>query len=379
MISSGQILPESRVAEACPEGGCLPACEGDCVDECAPYIPPEEILTFTPPGHCLYGGAEFVYWMMERNPTAPLLSVGPLGAPGSQVLVNSLEDVDDGQRMGGRFTVGFFLDPSETASLEGSFVFLGDTRKRLEQNNLPNGAGVPFFDITTGNESLFLLGVPGSQNGFALLTSTQFWSVDVNYRNEIYRCAWFHFDLVAGLRVIEFEESLAMSSTTTVPGTTRSTLDEIDTINMMYGGQVGFLMELHKGRWFLNLWNKTMLGVNRQDLNISGTTNINGATFSGGIINLPSNIGSQSRNRFAVVPELGINAGFQVCDFLRINGGYTAIYLNSVLRSGDQIDRVQNRTQQLGGALVGPARPAAVMRETDMWIHGWNAGMELRY
>ena len=86
---------------------------------------------------------------------------------------------------------------------------------------------------------------------------------------------------------------------------------------------------------------------------------------------------------FAVVPELGINVGYQINPLWRVFVGYNFLYLSDVVRPGNQIDRVVNTTQLpsvLGpGMLVGPARPTFVMKGTDFWAQGLSVGLEFRY
>ena len=94
---------------------------------------------------------------------------------------------------------------------------------------------------------------------------------------------------------------------------------------------------------------------------------------------LPSNSGHFSRNVFSVVPEVGMNLSYQVCPNLRLFMGYTFLYWNNVARPGALIDTVVNTTQQSGGTLTGPARPAFAFHNTDYWAHGINFGLELRY
>ena len=66
-------------------------------------------------------------------------------------------------------------------------------------------------------------------------------------------------------------------------------------------------------------------------MNIGGitrTTDANGAntTAAGGLLALSSNIGNYSRSQFAVVPEFGMNLGYQLSPHLEFKFGYTFIY-----------------------------------------------------
>lgn len=129
------------------------------------------------------------------------------------------------------------------------------------------------------------------------------------------------------------------------------------------------------------------LGDAHQEVRIAGSTVFtdpvgNSVRQPGGLLALPTNMGSYSRDKFAVVPELGINVGRQLTDHLRVYVGYNLLYWSSVVRPGDQIDFVVNPTQlptPAGpGVLVGPARPAFSFRDTDFWAQGVNLGVEFR-
>src|SRR5262249_61747030 len=103
------------------------------------------------------------------------------------------------------------------------------------------------------------------------------------------------------------------------------------------------------------------------------------ARFNSGLLALPTNSGRFGRDQFSVVPETGVNLSYQLCPNLRIFMGYTFLYWNNVARPGGQIDTVLNTTQQSGGTLTGPARPAFAFHNSDFWAHGLNFGLELRY
>ena len=96
-----------------------------------------------------------------------------------------------------------------------------------------------------------------------------------------------------------------------------------------------------------------------------------------------SNSGDYTRNVFAVVPEVGVNVGYQVTDHLRAFAGYTFLYWSSVVRPGDQIDLglsgTQIPTDSRYNPTAGPARPAVLLRDTSFWAQGINVGIEFRY
>src|SRR5205823_3226983 len=123
----------------------------------------------------------------------------------------------------------------------------------------------------------------------------------------------------------------------------------------------------------LDLRGKLALGVTHQEINISGGQSLTNAAGTaqalGGLLALNSNIGDFSRDRFSVVPELGVNVGYNLTPNLRAFCGYNFLYWSSVVRPGDQIDRglditrppnfagLQNRIEAVQ-PLVNQVRPA---------------------
>jgi hypothetical protein len=130
---------------------------------------------------------------------------------------------------------------------------------------------------------------------------------------------------------------------------------------------------------------KVALGANRREVSINGDTVLSFPdgtrnVFTGGLLALPSNIGTFSSTEFAVVPELGVSVAYQLTDCVRIGCGYTFLYINHVVRPGQEIDLGVNTTQPpLGNGLVGPARPAVSFNNTDFWAQGINFIFEVRF
>ena len=203
-------------------------------------------------------------------------------------------------------------------------------------------------------------------------------------------------DLLAGFRYVQLDEGLSIVENLAVlpsiapplGGSTFGVLDQFSTHNRFYGGQLGARAEYRRGNWFVNVLGKVALGGTHEVVRIQGATSITPAGGSttvtpGGLLAQPTNSGHFSRDEFAVVPEVGINVGYQVTRSLRAYIGYTFLYWSDVVRPGDQIDRALNTTQipTIGGTstLVGPARPTFVFKDTDFWAQGINFGVEFRY
>jgi Putative beta barrel porin-7 (BBP7) len=207
-------------------------------------------------------------------------------------------------------------------------------------------------------------------------------------------------DGLVGFRYLELREGLGVAQSTTVlataqpildrtfgnPGTILS-FDQFDTYNRFYGGQVGLRSEWWRDRLFVNTVAKVALGVNHQSFDVFGATSLTpagagaGTVLPGGLLAQLSNSGHFSRDRFSVVPELGVNVGYQVTDAISVFVGYTFLYWTNVARPGDQISPVVNSTTTPGSFLPpsGPTAPIFQARDSDFWAQGVNFGVGIRF
>jgi hypothetical protein len=269
-------------------------------------------------------------------------------------------------------------------------------------------------------------------------TSSLLGGTEANVRIKAGGNSNYHVDLLGGFRFLELKDRLNISSLTQlatsdafvvtsgtappqslplvtssgvfyqlpgsnspfVSGGVLSLFDLFDTRNQFYGGQIGSEAEFLLDRWVVNLRGKLGLGVMHQQADVFGVTNLvtpSGiSAFAGGLYAQASNSGSHRRDVFGVVPELGINVGYQVSRHLRATVGYSGLFaLGCVIRPGDQLDRTLNPNlvpalfdravlnsptlNPFGAGVIGPARPAFTFKDTDFWVQGLNAGLELDF
>jgi hypothetical protein len=404
-----QVPPECAPVAACPAAACPVDCRPSnscCFDQ----------------GRC-WASAEFLLWWVKpgRVPplgTASLGGSGVLGAPGTTTLFG--DSLDYGARPGARFTVGSWLNCDCTKGFELSYFFLGgDSTDSSASSSGAAGSvvlGRPFFNVITGRQDVQLVAFPGAVAG-NLTVSSDTWlqGAEANLlcnlccSNPCVPCppnpcepacapaSRYRVSLIAGFRFLNLDEDLTITERLTllptapppfVPGSTITVTDRFETRNWFYGPQVGVRAEWWRGRNFVNVLGKVALGVTHQEVIASGTTTFTtpggaSVTQPGGLLVQATNAGSRSRNRFSVVPEIGINVGRQLTDRLSVFAGYSFLYWSNVVRPGDQIDLGVNPTQlptPAGpGVLVGPARPAPVFRETSFWAHGLNVGLAVNW
>ncbi len=379
----------------------------------------------------LWANAEYLLWWTRSAPLpVPLVTTsntadfGVLGAPSTRLLIGN-ENLNFGARNGARLTLGGWLDDAQTFGLEGSFFFLASssvTRSAAVNGLSPQFISIPFIDRTPGGnfgvpssfnqENAFVFGAPfGTVTpstafaGIAVLSvKDQLWSTEANGLFNVARTDALRLDGLAGFRYVYFRERLGLdtSSPTVVPQTPGEffvTNDNFDGHNDFYGAQVGARLTWGTERLTVAATGKVALGVMHEQLVVNGFYSTNDVftngilttgprrTFPGGYFALPSNSGHFQRDRFGVVPEVGLNVSYRITRRLSLSAGYTFLYLNSVVRPGEQIDRNINGGQSAlysspnppPGLQGGVARPAPLFRDSDFWAQGISFGLQLRF
>jgi hypothetical protein len=350
-----------------------------------------------------WASGEYLLWWIRDSHLPPLVTAGSLasggilGQPGTVVLFGG--HTDNEERSGGRFRAAYWLDCQQTFGIEGSYFFLGSRSVNFAAGSPGAGSAVisrPFFNVITGAEDAELVSVPGVLTGtVAVNLSSRLQGAELNGVCNLCCGCGGRVDLLAGFRYLELNEGLQIAEDLTVNpsvplagGTAFRVNDQFNTRNRFYGGQIGARAEFRSGGLFVNVLGKVALGSTDQAVDVAGSTVIAPpgqvpTVGNGGLLAQPTNSGHFTRDQFTVVPEVGINVGYQVTEHLRAFVGYSFLYWSNVARPGDQIDRAVNPTQLPVSAtaphLIGPARPAPVLRDTDFWAQGISFGVEFRY
>jgi hypothetical protein len=342
---------------------------------------------------------EYLLWWSKRSNIPPLATFGVnptngvLGAQGTlPVITGSNLEPDD--QSGGRFTFGWWVNQYNDLGVETTFLFLDtDTKDHAAASNAAANAPVlaePFRSAFTGAEAATVLAGPGFGSGAIVATDTlKFWGGEVNAIIGLCRGNNTRVDLLAGARYIKLEDHLGIASFTAPlagAGAQVSRNDAFDAETNYTAGQLGLRAEYGGPILFANAVAKLALGDSHEVVKVGGNTLVAlptapPAVLPGGFFAQPTNSGRRSRDEFAVLPEFGLNVGANLTGCVRIYAGYTFLYLNHVVRAGNQIDRTLNLSQQpgLGRGLVGPPRPLPLTADTDFWVQGVNFGLEFRY
>src|SRR5262249_15357519 len=259
--------------------------------------------------------------------------------------------IDYEEHSGGRFTLGHWFGAGQVFGLEANFLFLArrgtDFTNSLNGDPGPTVLARPFFDVTGPREDAEVAANPRQTAGnVAARLRSALLGTEANARVGLFSSCGCRVELFGGYRFLQLEEELSiLDSTTPVPLDPQNTFlrvfDQFATHNQFHGGQLGAAAAFRGGPWSLDLHGQVAWGLTTEVVDIRGYTRITSPfrddIFAGGLLALPTNIGRYSRSRGSVVPEVGVNLGYQLTDHLQATVGYTFLYWSRVARPGNTI------------------------------------------
>lgn len=360
-VIRAQELPPLPVPVSPPSAGTAPAGPAN------PPPPPPASLPPPPPGTYLvpppppapvpvpayepfnvWFNADYLLWWIKGAHVPTLVTAGvPNDAgvlgPRDATLLFPGGNVDNGARSGGRFDFGFWLSDSRAIGFEGSYFFLGNHNAVL----------------TAGEEDSIGRGNPPGT--FLVWESNLLQGAEVNILGNLADTCGVRVDVLAGFRYLQLNEKLRIEQSFVSRDLSELDTweDEFATHNYFYGGQIGVRGEYMFERFFVNGNAKLGMGVTEQRVSINGGLSqaVVGGAFDafgnpiqniqvvhsaiGGLLADPA---SFRRSRFSVVPEVGLNVGYQFASYLRLSVGYNFLYWSNVLRAGDQVNGSPNGT-----------------------------------
>jgi hypothetical protein len=306
---------------------------------------------------------------------------------------------------GGRLTLDYWLENSETIGIEATGLVLETHTASFGIDSDRSGAPViarPFINAQRGQNDAEVITAPQAfLGGIDVFSDSRLWGAEANAFVSLHGGGAFRADLLAGFRYLGLDENIRISQSSTLlvngaagffgtpvpPPDIISITDRFNTRNEFYGGQVGARGEFRRGRWRLDLLGKLALGSTHESVSINGSTkrtSSDGVTVAGpgGLLALATNSGLSSRNRFTVVPEVGAHIGLQISRHLSVRAGYTVLDWDRVARPGNEMNLVVNPAQVPSSVLFGtggPAQPARLLRDSDFWAQGLDCSLEFRF
>lgn len=354
------------------------------------------------PWSTFYVGSEYLMWWTRGANTPPLVTTGPTGArvpgglgqPGT-VILDGNDYVLDDIRWGLRFNTGVWFDEARCFGVDGNFFFLGEKSESSSIGSLgsPEIARPLIFNLENGQrvEGTQITASPGIASGRVDVShSTELWGAEANFRTNLFCTPGCFVDLLVGWRTLNLEDDTRITEfvSGTRNGITGNFLlsDVFQSNNSFNGGQIGLAAE-HRlwDRWTLDWRAKIAMGSTRQRVDIAGATQISGTNtaadglYNVGVLALPPNIGSHSRNVFSVVPEVQVNLGYQINPYIRTYVGYNFMYWSNVARASEHINRNINPNFLAPPVAGGPNEPSFNWKGSGFWAQGMNFGLEFRW
>jgi hypothetical protein len=349
-----------------------------------------------------WGRAEYIQYWVRGFDIPALVTTSPAGTaqgtagvlPAATVLFGDEQLHDESGRSGARLTLGYWFDSCENCGLEWNVWGTEESSEFFSQTS--TGTPIlarPFFNVLTNAQDAGLVAFPNIVSGtISVGSSSEIFGTEINYRHAIENNDCRRIDWLAGYRFFRLNEDLNIVEQTSstnpqgqVPiGTAIDISDSFDTRNEFHGGQLGVMLERRRQRWAMSVLAKLALGQMHQQLSVNGSTSVTvpggaTATNQGGFLALGSNIRDESRNEFAILPELGVNLHCQITDLWRASIGYNFMYVSNVIRPGQQIDTALDPNQFPPSTAVNPNFPRPLFENNDLWIHGLTAGLECRF
>lgn len=360
------------------------------------------VLTQYRPTTVAWIDVSYLRWQVSNGPlSTPLATTGnsadavpgAIGQPGSRVIYGG-QDIDYRGIDGLRLTAGLWLY-GEPYGVEISMFSL--ERKQTSFLTSSDVAGNPplFFpaiNAATGLETSLVISDPvfGFAGNVSVTSQTRLQGIELNGLLAATTCTYGEIDLLAGVRVLDLEESITIRNRTNdiILGSVANLEDRIGTENQFYGAQIGARATGYCSKFFGSITGKIAAGWTRSAVDYRGVTTqtspapgIPNGTFPGGFYTQPSNMGRQQEWDCSVVPEVNLRVGCDLFGCVRTFVGYDWLYWCNVARPGDQFDRTVSAAQNPTFLAPGPIlpRPTRLHATNDFFAHGFNAGIELHY
>jgi hypothetical protein len=354
--------------------------------------------------------AEYLlWWVRDDKVQQPIISTIPGGVPitpgavlppGTLVPVFPAHNTINYNPLNGvRLSGGVWLNGEGSFGIDATGFWLQDTSRV----GVISSPGVPilvenYFSANAGNQPAFIqLSSPDPRTGSsatfaATSTIKSIAGGDADFRFRGYAIFADTTDYLLGGRYFGFNESLNMTTQANFhPGNPVRSLtinDQFTTHTQFYGVQIGFNSRICNCNGFaLDGILKLALGDSHQTADVAGSNTIvlaNGVqnTQPGGFFTQQSNIGSHTKDKAAVLPELGLNLAYNFTNYASVWVGYNMLYLNQVARPGAVINPVINdaNVRYISNPTPGNAnQPAFIFHSDSFWMQGITVGMRLQF
>jgi hypothetical protein len=393
----------------------------ECAENCDSYC---GIPLCSPPGRFWMRADALLWWtngthlpsLVTTNQTLP----PSLTNPGTVVAFGDATYLNDG-RGGVRTTLGGWLDRCHRWGIEADWFSLSGRSIDYSLDGisqLPPQVGRPFYNVSPAGQApdREVVVDPNTSGTVSVHNADSFGSAGVTGRFnlscggcgacdtcgdpgcrgcgeescDLVDCSglcmdYSRIDLLFGYRHYSYNDGLTIhESLDHVLTATHSEIhDNFMCRNEFNGVELGLSTELRHGRWSVNILTKMALGMSRQMTDITGSTvftNQGGSiVYSEGVFAGRYNIGSYRSDQFVVIPQLGLELGYQMTTHTRAFIGYNLLYWGNVIKAGNQVDLNLDPRNFPGSTETGMQFPQFLNRTTAFWAQGINLGAEIRF
>jgi hypothetical protein len=285
------------------------------------------------------------------------------------------------------FDAGYFWIWSRSQGITNSSQFLQTLQLQGFNQTISFNAG-PGALVTPSPISNALFVSAGLNNELSAVVKNGVWGLEFNARTRAGNFGGAHFDLLAGPRYIQVDQSSVASQTVTIapngpgqgvtftgglpnPPTPAGSLygstatlaapisatfaDAIFLKNYFYGAQIGFSMDWQLAtNWFVTGFGKFAIGGLRSTANLTGNNTGPVGTNGGLLVSSSDNGTSDSVDRVCFIPEGELALTWRVCPSVYLSAGYNIMYFSTMAKVGN----VTTPTTTTGTLTFGNLSPA---------------------
>lgn len=326
-----------------------------------------------------------LYWRRAAGPP-PLVATGAL--PGGQVLLGNGPLNDEA-------TAGFRLNLSSPITRDGRYGLLFRYWTAGEQTDTFNFSTAdfptlvrPFLNTTNnaaGVQDTNIIGQNTATNentgSITVRSHSELDGLNIFLRRLMYRDRFSKVEWLYGYQHLKIGEQLTINSQSTIirpainNGQTIAVTDDFATENYFNGVVYGLMGSRDIGRLRFESTVRLGLGNLQRRVNISGSSTTGGVnTTTQGLLARDSNSGLTKDDTFIVLPEVGINAAYQIRPGLDFNVGYNYMLVPKVAQASRQIDK--DLAVSFSNTATDPNRD---FEERNYWINSLGLGLQWNY
>ncbi len=317
---------------------------------------------------------------------------------------SGLEGLD---RVGGRITLGMFLDSARDWSVELSYFQL--ETKGTQYTGIASTQNIQF---TTGLNNLVTTVTPGtvttnpiSNNVLTPVefsadftariegaSSSKFFGFEANANNRYFTIGQTKVSGIYGLRYLDLtlnqslfqaisvtDDRYIIDAFTQLPTTATTFLaGNYEAHNQFYGAQVGARFDSDYGRFYINGFGKFAFGAMQQNLRTNESV-VNTDIFIPESVYPSQTLTTENRTRLAFVLEGNLNAGFHLTENLSVFAGYNAMVMTRVAQFTTNDAPASGNGKIALGSAAQPIPVSNIFTEGRYYAQGLNLGLEFRY